>query len=53
MAIFGIVFWLFGIAIVLWSVNALSVLRDQVNDVIARFERIEKAQAVTVSRRTP
>jgi hypothetical protein len=35
---------LLSLGLFLWAVNALSILRDQMNDVIARLERIERAQ---------
>ena len=42
---------LFGLGIVLlfvglffWAINALSVLRNQMEDVIARLDRIERGQ---------
>ena len=38
------IFALLAVGLFFWAVNALSVLRDQMNDVIARLERIEQAQ---------
>jgi len=43
-ALFGIGIWLVFLGLFFWAINALSVLRNQMDEVIARLDRMERAQ---------
>jgi len=50
-ALFGIGIWLLFLGLFLWAISALSVLRNQMDEVIARLDRIERAQTAASARR--
>lgn len=51
--ILGIGIWLLFVGLYFWSINALSVLRNQMDDVIARLDRIERSQNAASADRAP
>ena len=49
-ALFGIAMSVLFLGLYFWSINALSVLRNQMDEVIERLERIERAQTAASGR---